>query len=141
MKTPWHLWLVGILSLLWNSMGALDYTMTKTRNDAYKAQFTPEQLDYFYNFPFWANIGWAAGVWLGVAGSFLLLFRSRLALWSFVLSFVGMIATSVYQFALSDTPPLEIMGTGPALFALVIVIVGFLLILYARAQKTLGVLT
>src|SRR3546814_7159427 len=32
-KTPWHLWVVGVLSLLWNAVGAFDYTMTKL-NDA-----------------------------------------------------------------------------------------------------------
>jgi hypothetical protein len=26
--TPWHLWLVGVLALLWNSFGAFDYVMT-----------------------------------------------------------------------------------------------------------------
>ena len=141
MKTPWHLWLVGILSLVWNSMGALDYTMTKTRNPTYMASFTPEQLDYFYSFPFWANIGWAVGVWFAVAGSFFLLLRSRMALWSFVFSFLGMITTLIYQFALSQTKMVELMGIGPALFTLAIFIVALLLIIYARAQKTDGVLT
>jgi len=141
MKTPWHLWLVGILSLVWNSMGALDYTMTKTENATYMANFTPEQLDYFYSFPFWANIGWAVGVWFAVAGSFFLLLRSRMALWSFVFSFLGMITTLIYQFALSQTKMVELMGIGPALFTLAIFIVALLLIIYARAQKTDGVLT
>jgi len=27
--TPWHVWVVGIVALLWNAMGALDYTMTE----------------------------------------------------------------------------------------------------------------
>lgn len=141
MKTPWHLWLVGILSLLWNSMGALDYTMTKTKNATYMGNFTPEQLDYFYNFPAWANLGWAVGVWFAVAGSFLLLFRSRRALWSFVLSFIGMITTLVYQFAFADTAMLELMGVGPSFFTLAIFVVALLLVIYARAQKTSGVLT
>jgi hypothetical protein len=141
MKTPWHLWLVGILSLLWNSMGALDYTMTKTKNAAYMGNFTPDQLDYFYSFPAWANLGWAVGVWFAVARSFLLLFRSRRALWSFVLSFLGMITTLVYQIAFAETKMLELMGLGPALFTLAIFVVGLLLIIYARTQKTSGVLT
>jgi hypothetical protein len=31
-KTPWHLWVVGILSLLWNAFGGYDYTMTQLRD-------------------------------------------------------------------------------------------------------------
>lgn len=26
-RVPWHLWLVGILGFLWNSVGSLDYLM------------------------------------------------------------------------------------------------------------------
>lgn len=33
-STPWHLWLLGIFALLWSGMGALDYVMTQTRNEA-----------------------------------------------------------------------------------------------------------
>ena len=32
LKAPIHLWIVGILSLLWNSFGGYNYTMTRTRN-------------------------------------------------------------------------------------------------------------
>ena len=34
-------------------MGAFDYVMTETRNEAYMAEFTPEQLEFFYGFPAW----------------------------------------------------------------------------------------
>jgi hypothetical protein len=30
--TPWHLWIVGVFSLLWNGMGAFDYGMTESRS-------------------------------------------------------------------------------------------------------------
>jgi len=26
-RTPWHVWLVGIVALLWSSFGAMDYLM------------------------------------------------------------------------------------------------------------------
>src|SRR3546814_2869987 len=58
-KTPVHLWAVGVLSLLWNAVGALDYMMTKLGNADYLSAFTPEQIAYFQGFPLWANIGWA----------------------------------------------------------------------------------
>ena len=46
-KTPWHIWVVGVGSLLWHLIGATDYVMTQTKNEQYMANFTPEQLDYF----------------------------------------------------------------------------------------------
>ena len=61
---PWHLWLIGILSVLWGSMGCLDFTMTQTRNMAYleAGGFTPEQIEFFVSFPLWANPLWAVAV-------------------------------------------------------------------------------
>jgi hypothetical protein len=50
-RTPWHLWVVGAVSLLWNAMGAFDYLMTQSRAEWYMSQFTAEQLDYFGSFP------------------------------------------------------------------------------------------
>ena len=67
-RAPWHLWLVGILGLLWNSVGAFDHLMTQTRNESYMGQFTPEQLEFFYGFPTWLVAFWALAVWGGVLG-------------------------------------------------------------------------
>ena len=34
-ETPWHLWVVGVVGLLWSAMGAMDFVMTQTRNESY----------------------------------------------------------------------------------------------------------
>jgi hypothetical protein len=75
-STPWHLWLLGGVALLWNAMGALDYVMTQSRNEAYMSEFTPEHLTFFYAIPSWAIATWAIAVWGGVPGA-LLLFTLR----------------------------------------------------------------
>ena len=53
-RTPVHLWIVGVLALLWNLMGAFDYLATQLQLESYMSQFTEEQLAYFYGFPSWA---------------------------------------------------------------------------------------
>ena len=88
---PWHFWVVGILALVWNSIGALDYTMTQTRNTSYMSSFTPEQLAYFYSIPKWAIATWALSVWGGVLGSLALLLRRRWAAPVFAVSLVTML--------------------------------------------------
>ena len=50
-KTPVHLWIVGVLALLWNAMGAFDYLATQLELDFYMSRFTEQQLAYFYGFP------------------------------------------------------------------------------------------
>lgn len=138
MHTPAHLWIVGVVSLLWNAMGAFDYLATKLRLDFYVSQFTPEQLEYFYGFPAWATVGWALGVWGAFAGSIGLLLRRAWAVAAFGLSLLGLVISSMYSFVLSGG--MEIMGAGGAMFTIVIWIVAILLFLYARAQARRGVL-
>lgn len=137
--TPWHLWLVGVLALLWNGIGAYDYVMTETRNAAYMNAFTPEQLAYFYGFPMWVVATWALSVWGGVLGAVLLLLRKRWAVPVFGVSLVTMVLTSFYNFVLTDG--LAIMGgAGGLVFSAVIFVVAVALLVYARSLARSGVL-
>lgn len=138
MKTPWHIWAVGGITLLWNAMGAMDYVMTQTRNTAYMAAFTREQLDFFYSFPSWVQGTWAIAVWGGVLGSLLLLLRHRAAVPVFALSFLAMLATSLHNFVLSEVTMTEVTGPEALAFSAVIFVVALVLYLYARAMRGRG---
>lgn len=143
-RAPAHLWIVGILSLLWNCFGAYDYTMTRMRNTDYLASAMPgvdpnAALAWVDAFPIWVQAGWALGVWLGLLGAVFLLLRSRWAVWSFGLSLVGAILSLGYQIALA--PPLA--GAEGLMFTVipyVIILVALGLFLYARAMEKKGVL-
>jgi hypothetical protein len=138
-KTPWHLWAVGVVGLLWSAMGAMDYIMTQTRNESYLAKFTPEQLDYFFGFPTWVIATWALAVWCGVAGAVLLLLRKRVAEPVFLISLIAMVLTTIYNYGMSNG--LEVMGgAGSLMFTAVIFLVALGLWLYARAMRARGVI-
>lgn len=133
--TPLHLWIIGVLSLLWNGFGGFDYLMTMTRNEAYLSQFTDAQLAYFEGFPAWMTACWALGVWGAVAGSLLLLFRNRYAVHAFALSLAGLALSTLYQYVLDDTDLAAIMPEGQQYMVLAIWIVAILLLWYARRQR------
>ena len=103
-RTPAHLWIVGIVSLLWNAYGCYDYLMTNLKNQAYMAQFPADAISYWNGLPSWLTAFWAIGVWGGLAGSILMLMRSRYAVWAFALSFVGAIVGLGYQLFLTQMP-------------------------------------
>lgn len=140
MRAPWHLWLVGIVTLLWNAMGATDYTLTQIDYQPYMSQFTEEQLVYFHSFPAWVVASWALAVWLSVAGSLLLLLKSRFAGTAFGLSLIFMAATFVHNFILAEVRMDQIAGPEAIWFTLAIVAVGVLTWLYARWMRQRGVL-
>ncbi|WP_313435707.1 hypothetical protein [Novosphingobium sp.] len=77
MRTPRHLWIVGVLALVWNAFGCTDFSMTVTRNPEWLAPLSPEMIDWLDAAPSWTIVTWALGVWGGLAGSLLLLLRSR----------------------------------------------------------------
>jgi len=138
-KTPAHLWIVGILSLLWNAVGAYDYSATRLRVESYLANFSPEQVDYFTNIPTWMGVAWALGVWGAFFGSLALLLRKQWAVWLFALSILGLAGSTIYNFVLTDG--LAIMGSTGAIFTAVIWVIALFLFFYARAMAKRGVLT
>ena len=138
-KAPWHLWVVGIVGLLWSAMGAMDYVMTKLRVESYMAAFTPEQLEFFYGFPIWVNAAWAIAVWGGVIGCLLLLLRKSIAVVVLLASFVAMAITALHNYGLSNG--MEVVGdTFSLVFTAIIFLVGLFLYLYAKAMRARGVL-
>ncbi len=138
-RTPRHLWVVGVIAFFWNAMGAVDYLLTQTKNEAYMEQFTTEQLEFFYGFPVWVEAAWAIAVWGGVLGTVLLLLRKGLAVPVFLVSLAAMVLTTIHNYILSNG--MEVMGGVSALvFTVVIFIVAVLLWVYARAMRTRGIL-
>ena len=138
-KSPLHLWIVGVLSLLWNSMGAFDYLATQLGLEFYMSQFTEQQLTYFNAFPAWAVAGWAFGVWGSFVGSIALLLRKKWAFHAFAVSLAGLFVSSIFNFGMSNGA--EIMGAGGMVFSAVIWVVAIFLLLYSRAQTKSGVLS
>jgi len=137
-RAPIHLWIVGILSLLWGLIGAFDYLATELRLDFYMSAFSQQQLDYFYGFPAWMVAAWALAVWCGLAGSLCLLLRKKWAVWLFAVSLAGLAVSTLYNFVLANGA--EIMGSEAAIFTVVIWVMAIFLFLYARAMAKKGVL-
>ncbi len=138
-RVPFHFWLVGILSLLWNSFGCYDYTMTHLDGANYMRSMGmgEESIAYMATFPAWLTAFWALGVWGSLAGSVLLLMRSRHAVTAFVVSLAGLAVSQFYQWFAGGIP--EEMST-PAMIAMTAVIWGALLffIWYARMALAKG---
>ncbi len=137
-KTPWHLWVVGIVSLLWNSGGAISYSATKL-GMLESAGLPSDQIAYFSSFPAWASAFWALGVWGCFVGSALLLLRTKHAVTAFGISIVGLIGVTVYQRLFADIPE-ALQTIGNDLFAAAIWVITLGLFFYASRMKRAGVL-
>mgnify|MGYP001819811482 CR=1 FL=1 len=137
-KTPIHLWVVGILAILWNLGGAFDYMATQLRIESYMSQFTQQQLEYFYGFPAWMDAAWAIAVWASLLGAIALLLRKSWAVGLFGAAIAGLFVSTMYNFVLMNGA--EVMGDFAVKFTIAIWIIAVLLLVYARAMDKKGVL-
>lgn len=140
MRAPIHLWIIGILSLIWNAGGAFDYVAVKLQIPAYMAMQPPNAAAFFEDLPLYYSVAWAVGVWFSVLGSLLLLLRSRVAGSAFSLSLLGLLVASYYTFVEADVSPMREAGPGAMAFTAAIFVVLIILIIYSRAMTRNGVL-
>lgn len=140
-RTPAHLWIVGVLSLLWNSFGGYDYTMTRLRNVNYLSQMGDANaiLAYIDAMPMYAQIGWGLGVWGAVLGSILLLMRSRFAVHAFAVSLLGAVLSFAAQY-LGPPMPGGMDSNASKYIPLLIVALAALQLWYAVRQARTRVL-
>ena len=140
MHAPWHLWVVGIVTLLWNAGAGFDYVATQYDLEFYMKNFSEAQIAWFQTFPGWVQSTWAIAVWGSVAGSIFLLMRSRWAGVAFGVALVCMIATAVHNFSLADSTMDDVVGMEAVWFTLVIFVIGVFEWIYAREMRKRGVL-
>lgn len=143
-RAPVHLWIVGIVSLLWNCFGCYDYLMTRMKGAAYiDSMMHTDQgsaiMAYINAFPIWVSAAWGLGVWGGLAGSILLLMRSRHAVAAFAVSMVGAIVGLGWQI-LNPSGIAEMSEPVNRYMPFVIIAVAISLFLYARAMQQKGAL-
>ena len=138
-STPAHLWIVGILSLLWSAMGCFDYLMTVTSNQTYLGKMPADQIAYLNSLPTWLTGAWAIGVWGGLLGSLLLLMRSRHAVLAFGLSLVAAVIAMGYEMFATQQPASMTSGAMAVMPWVGLAVCAFLL-WYAWTMERKGVL-
>ncbi len=139
-KTPWHLWLVGAVAVLFNSVGVFDFVMSMAQGPAYMASagMTQAQIDHYQRMPGWMTAVWAIGVFGAFAASVLILLRNRLSAPVFAVSLAAFLLSLVYTYVLSDGG--KVMGQQMAVTSAVIAVLLALFMLYAWWQTKRGVL-
>lgn len=140
--TPWHLWAVGVISLLWNAFGGYDFVMSVTQGETYwrASGMTDAMVAYYNAMPTWMYVPWVLGVWGAVAGSVLLLMRNKLAVPAFALSLLGAVGSLVYGLA-NPMPPLPEAMAVMAYMPWVIAAIAAVLAAYAWSVSKKGMLS
>jgi hypothetical protein len=141
-RAPAHLWITGIVALLWNAFGCYDYLMSRMHNADYLKSMMPDvdpavAFAFVDSMPLYASIGWGLGVGGGLLGAILLLMRSRYAVHAFALSLLGMILSFGYQLFVAKNVP---AGMDSPVVPAIIFVVGLFLLWYAARMNRAGAL-
>ncbi len=140
MKTPWHLWLVGVIAVLFNAIGVFDFVMSMTQGAAYMASvgMTPDQIAHYQEMPGWMTVVWAVGVFAAFLASIFILMRRKLAFPVFVLSLAAFLVSLLYTYVLTDGG--AVMGQQMAITSGVITVLLIFFGWYSRFMTARGVL-
>lgn len=138
-KTPWHVWAVGTIAVLFNAIGVFDFVMSMAKGAAYQASagMTPDQIAHYQAMPSWMTLVWAVGVLGAMLASILLLMRRKQALPVFVLSLAAFLVSLLYTYVLTDGG--AIMGTQMAVASAVIAALLVFFAWYSRSMTVRGV--
>ena len=139
-RTPWHLCVIGAVTLIWNGFGGYHYLMTQMQGETYMRAMgsTDAQIAHYANMPTWMMAVWALGVWPALIGSILLLLRMKWAFHAFAISLIAMIISAIYSFTMTDAA--QTMGAAGIGMSVVVTGIGALLVWYTWAMTKRGVL-
>jgi hypothetical protein len=139
-KTPWHVWGVGVFALLFNAIGVFDFVMSMAQGAKYQASagMTPDQIAHYQQMPAWMTVVWAVGVFGAFLASVLLLLRRQLAVPVFIVSLVAFGISLFYTYVLTQAGPM--MGQQMAIASAVIASLLVLFSVYGRFMSRRGVL-
>ena len=103
-STPWHLWVVAVLTLLWNGAGAATIVMAQTGS---ALDMDPSEVAYYAAQPRWFVLTTDLATLLPIAAAIALLLRHRAAAWLFALSLALIVANNLYDVAAGTSLTLE----------------------------------
>lgn len=137
-RIPRIFWFVVVIALAWTVFGAGCYILTQAKNEAYLARFTDAQTTFIAAFPTWLVVFWALGVWGGLFGSVLLLFRKSLAVPVFMVCLLCVAVTTVHNYGVGGAA--DVFGIRGLVYSAVSVVVALGLYLFSRQMEKKRVL-
>ncbi|HEX3076016.1 MAG TPA: hypothetical protein VHQ24_04020 [Lachnospiraceae bacterium] len=139
-RSPWHLWLIGLIFTFLYSYAIYDIFMMLGHNEAYysskhlgKAAYT-----YFTNYPVFPLIFWVLNIVSGAIAPILLLLRSRLAVPTSLISAISIIILEFITFTFRNR--WNALGSSIGIFDIIMLLITVGLYFYCKAMGKLGVL-
>lgn len=134
-RTPWHLWVVGIVSLFWYAAGAYTIQMAQLGR---LPHLSPDEIAYYASKPVWLIAITAISTYGSALASVFLLLRSRAAVWLFAIALIFILLNNGIE--LANGTSRAFANTGATIATAVIVLIAVAVLLYANLMRKRQVL-
>ena len=135
-NTPF--WIIGIVALIWNLMGAFAYINQVTMTEEALVALPEAERAMYENVPAWATAAFAIAVFAGVLGCILLLLRKKLATTVLLISLAAILVQMFYNFFIYLGKATEVYGPGSIIMPVMVIIIGFFLVWHTRKSNVKG---
>lgn len=132
---PKSFWIIGVIGLIWNAMGILNFFSQVTMGEEALAALEPAERA-LYDIPAWLSGVFAIAVFGGTLACVGLLLRKAWSIPVFVISLITIVIQMGYSVLM--TPAVEVWGPGALVLPLMVTGVAVFLLWYARSAKGKG---
>lgn len=133
---PTSYWLIAVFALLWNLLGVAMFCMQMAATPEQIAAMPAEQRQILEATPGWLQVAYAIAVFAGVLGGIGLLMKKRWAATFFLLSLLGLVAQCLGAFLV--TPAWSLLGPSGLVMPILLLVIAWFLLSYARRAATRG---
>ncbi len=136
---PTWFWVVASLALIWDLMGVMAFIQTVTMTPETLATMSPAEQALYQQTPAWTNIIFAIATIGSVLGCVALLLKKAFASILFIISFIAILIQMGYAFFIVDST--AGFGPGGIIMPIMVIVIGFLLILFSKKATSTGWIT
>ena len=90
-------WIIGIIALIWNSLGIHGYLQQAYNTEAFRIQYSAEQLAAIDNLPSWYTAVFATAVFSSTIGCLLMLGKKKISNLLFKIGLLAVIIQTCYN--------------------------------------------
>ena len=137
----WHFYVMGWIAAIYGLLAAIEYLLVIYGLEvAWLDLYPRDQIAWLETLPAWVNVVFAAHAALALVGGLCLLAHVQAAVWMLAFAFLTLLVLAVWALFFA-TPTMVVLAGGGVLVWVttgLVLLLSFLLYLYARQEKVVG---
>lgn len=101
-KPRFGFWIIGVLMLIWNLLGVHGYIQQAYNTEAFRAQYSIEQLDIIDRLPVWVTAAFAIAVFSSALGCLLMLAKRKVSNLLFKIGLVAVVFQTSFNLFMNE---------------------------------------